>query len=115
MSCIYFSFGTARTIGESAIHDACSAFNTSQLQSERASFQELVRKTLGRRFDSLWADVTDVQVGSGIIYNRLHTSFSPHVCINHLKLEMVNLFLTSIMYLLDLSESFHVGSKHQTS
>lgn len=50
------------TIGESAIHDACSAFNTSQLQSERASFQELVRKTLGRRFDSLWADVTDVQV-----------------------------------------------------
>lgn len=51
-----------KVVGESAIHDACSAFNTSQLQSQRASFQDLVRKTLGRRFGTLWGDVTDLQV-----------------------------------------------------
>lgn len=50
------------SVGESAIHDACSAFNTTQLQSQRASFQDLVRTILGRRFNSLWADVTDLQV-----------------------------------------------------
>ncbi|XP_068673436.1 uncharacterized protein [Montipora foliosa] len=49
-------------VGESAIHDACSAFNTTQFQSQRASFQDLVRTILGRRFNSLWADVTDLQV-----------------------------------------------------
>lgn len=51
-----------KSVGESAIHDACSVFNTTQLQSQRASFQDLVRKTLGRRFETLWADVEDLQV-----------------------------------------------------
>jgi len=51
-----------KSIGESAIHDACSGFNTTQLQSQRASFQDLVRNTLGRRFATLWADVEDLQV-----------------------------------------------------
>jgi len=51
-----------KSVGESAIYDACSKFNTSQLQSQRASFQDLVRSTLGRRFNTLWADVTDLQV-----------------------------------------------------
>ena len=57
-------FPTFRVVGESAIHDSCSAFNTSQLQSQRASFQDLVRKTLGRRFGTLWGDVTDLQVST---------------------------------------------------
>ncbi|CAH3108477.1 unnamed protein product [Pocillopora meandrina] len=51
-----------KSIAESAIHDSCSAFNTTQLQSERASFQDLVRKTIGRRFDNVGADVEDLQV-----------------------------------------------------
>jgi len=51
-----------KSISESAIHDACSSFNTTQLQAERASFQDLVRKTIGRRFDNAWADVEDLQV-----------------------------------------------------
>jgi len=51
-----------KSIGESSIHDACSGFNTTQLQSQRASFQDLVRNTLGRRFSTLWADVEDLQV-----------------------------------------------------
>lgn len=55
-----------RSIAESAIHDSCSAFNTTQLQSERASFQDLVRKTIGRRFDNVGADVEDLQVTSSM-------------------------------------------------
>lgn len=51
-----------RNIGESAVHDACSAFNTTQFQSQRAAFQDLVRRTLGRRFNGVWADVEDLQV-----------------------------------------------------
>ncbi|KAL9982133.1 hypothetical protein ACROYT_G010941 [Oculina patagonica] len=51
-----------KSISESAIHDACSAFNTTQVQTARASFQDLVRKTIGRRFDNVWTDVEDLQV-----------------------------------------------------
>ena len=60
-----------RSVGESAIYDACSKFNTSQLQSQRASFQDLVRSTLGRRFNTLWADVTDLQVNSVTLISKV--------------------------------------------
>ena len=62
--CLFISI--LRSIAESAIHDSCSAFNTTQLQSERASFQDLVRKTIGRRFDNVGADVEDLQVTSSM-------------------------------------------------
>ncbi|XP_022779220.1 uncharacterized protein LOC111320789 [Stylophora pistillata] len=57
----YFLF-ILKSTAESATHDSCSAFNTTQLQSERASFQDVVRKTIGRRFGIVGADVQDLQV-----------------------------------------------------
>ena len=51
-----------RSIAEAAIHDACSSFNTSQFQSQRAVFQELVRNTMAQRYGEVWADITDLQV-----------------------------------------------------
>ena len=51
-----------RNIGEAAIHDACSSFNTTQFQSQRAVFQELVRNTMAQRYGVVGADVTDLQV-----------------------------------------------------
>ena len=49
-------------LGESAIHDACSRFNTSQFQAERGAFQEEVRRRLVNKYDEIACDVTDLQV-----------------------------------------------------
>lgn len=48
--------------GEAALHEACSYFNTSQFQSQRAEFQEFVRTKIIERYDLLYADITDLQV-----------------------------------------------------
>lgn len=50
--------------GEAALHEACSYFNTSQFQSQRAEFQEFVRKKLIERYNILYADITDLQVSN---------------------------------------------------
>ena len=50
------------TSGESAIHDACSQYNTSQFQAERGIFQEDVRKRVVQKYDGVSCDVTDLQV-----------------------------------------------------
>ena len=49
-------------LGESAIHDACSKFNTSQFQAERGAFQEEVRKRLVDKYSKISTAVTDLQV-----------------------------------------------------
>ncbi|XP_021354142.1 uncharacterized protein LOC110450764 isoform X2 [Mizuhopecten yessoensis] len=50
--------------GQSALHESCSQFNTSQFQSERGSFQELVREKLKTRYGELNAGITDLQVSN---------------------------------------------------
>lgn len=50
--------------GESALHEACSQFNTSQFQAERGAFQEAVRAKLQERYEELNADITDLQVSN---------------------------------------------------
>eukprot|EP00923_Selenidium_pygospionis_P054955 GHVN01095805.1.p1 GENE.GHVN01095805.1~~GHVN01095805.1.p1 ORF type:complete len:263 (+),score=26.25 GHVN01095805.1:29-790(+) len=49
-------------LGESALHDSCSQFNTSQFQSERGIFQEDLRTRLVNKYDQIDCDVTDLQV-----------------------------------------------------
>ncbi len=53
---------TSLIAGESAIHDVCSKFNTSQFQAERGAFQEQVRQRLVLKYDQVSCDVTDLQV-----------------------------------------------------
>ena len=53
--------------GESAIHDSCSHFNTSQFQAERGLFQEDLRKRLVDKYNLIDTDVTDMQVGIGMV------------------------------------------------
>ncbi|CAH1788141.1 unnamed protein product [Owenia fusiformis] len=52
------------SVGTASLHETCSLFNTSQLQSERGLFQETVRVTLQERYAELHADVTDLQVNN---------------------------------------------------
>lgn len=46
------------------MYDACSRFNTSQFQSQRATFQENVLTTMNKRFQEVSADLTDLQVSN---------------------------------------------------
>lgn len=46
------------------MYDTCSRFNTSQFQSQRATFQESVLSTMNRRFQEVSADLTDLQVSN---------------------------------------------------
>ncbi|KAJ8320122.1 hypothetical protein KUTeg_001709 [Tegillarca granosa] len=48
--------------GQSALHEACSYFNTSQFQAERGAFQERVRDIIKARYNALHADITDLQI-----------------------------------------------------
>ncbi|KAK3745340.1 hypothetical protein QZH41_018903, partial [Actinostola sp. cb2023] len=48
----------------SSMYDACSRFNTSQFQSQRATFQESVLSTMDKRFKEVSADLTDLQVSN---------------------------------------------------
>lgn len=50
--------------GESALHEACSYFNTSQFQSERGAFQEKVREKIIEKYEVLYCDITDLQVSN---------------------------------------------------
>ncbi|XP_046330071.1 uncharacterized protein LOC124113655 [Haliotis rufescens] len=50
--------------GSAALHEACSLFNTSQVQAERGAFQEMVRQKLRERYDVLKCDITDLQVNN---------------------------------------------------
>ncbi|KAK6166453.1 hypothetical protein SNE40_023140 [Patella caerulea] len=48
--------------GEAALHNACSRFNTTQFQSERGSFQEVVRQQLQKRYTDHLSTIAGVQV-----------------------------------------------------
>lgn len=50
------------SVGESAIHDSCSQFNTSQFQAERGVFQEDLRNRLVNKYNTISTEVTDMQV-----------------------------------------------------
>lgn len=50
--------------GETAIHEACSLFNTTQFQSERGKFQESVGQKLINKYDGLYCDVSEIQVSN---------------------------------------------------
>ncbi|KAL8559132.1 hypothetical protein ACOMHN_046180 [Nucella lapillus] len=53
-----------RNSGSAVIHEACSQFNTSQFQAERGNFQTTLANILKKRFSSMHADVTDLQVNN---------------------------------------------------
>lgn len=53
-----------QTTGESALHEACSFFNTSQFQTERGAFQERVRQQITEKYRVLNCDITDLQVSN---------------------------------------------------
>ncbi|XP_050418875.1 uncharacterized protein LOC126832201 isoform X3 [Patella vulgata] len=48
--------------GEAALHNACSRFNTTQFQSERGSFQGVVREQLQKRYTAHFCTIAGVQV-----------------------------------------------------
>ncbi|KAH3814564.1 hypothetical protein DPMN_143066 [Dreissena polymorpha] len=50
--------------GESALHEACSYFDTAQFQAERVRFQETVRNVTVRKYATLYSDITDLQVSN---------------------------------------------------
>lgn len=51
-------------VGESALHEACSYFDTAQFQSERGKFQEKVRHKVEEKYENLHANITDLQVNN---------------------------------------------------
>ena len=51
-------------MAKSSVHDACSKFNTTQFQSQRAIFQEAVRSHIEQRFNNVSTDITDLQIGN---------------------------------------------------
>ena len=53
-----------RFLARASIHDACSQFNTSEFQTRRSFFQELIYTTMVNRFTDVNADITDLQVSN---------------------------------------------------
>lgn len=51
-------------VGESALHETCSYFDTAQFQSERGKFQEKVRQKVIEKYENLHANITDLQVSN---------------------------------------------------
>jgi len=51
-----------RASGYSAIHDACSQFNTTEFQSRRGAFTEALRSIIVEKYDMVHASITDLQV-----------------------------------------------------
>lgn len=49
-------------VAHSAIHEACSKFNTSQFQTDRGSFQLAVKDILTSKFDKVHTDLNDLQM-----------------------------------------------------
>ena len=52
--------------GESAIHEACSKYNTTEFQAMRQEFQGSVREALSARYQSLSTRIDDLQVNKYI-------------------------------------------------
>ena len=72
-------------IGQSALHESCSYFNTSQFQAERANFQNKVREQIVLRYEELHADITDLQVFKLLVilqYNSKRSFYSDQVNIS---------------------------------
>ena len=55
-------------LGESALHEACSYFDTAQFQSERGKFQEKVREKVIEKYENLHCNITDLQVNISEIF-----------------------------------------------
>lgn len=51
-----------KSVAHSAIHEACSKFNTSQFQTERGSFQIAVKEILIERLGHVFTDIADLQM-----------------------------------------------------
>jgi len=51
-------------LARASIYDACSKFNTSEFQTRRSFFQEVVYTTMVKRFATVNADITDLQVSN---------------------------------------------------
>lgn len=51
-------------LARASIQDACSQFNTSEFQTRRSYFQELVYSIMEKRFTSVNTDITDLQVSN---------------------------------------------------
>ncbi|XP_072031327.1 mitochondrial prohibitin complex protein 2-like [Amphiura filiformis] len=50
--------------GESAIHEACSKYNTTEFQAKRQQFQTSVRELLSARYQALNTTIDDLQVNN---------------------------------------------------
>ncbi|CAD5115415.1 unnamed protein product [Dimorphilus gyrociliatus] len=50
------------SVAQSAVHEACSNFNTSQFQTERGSFQTAVKDILLKRLGEVFTDIADLQM-----------------------------------------------------
>ncbi|XP_038048841.1 uncharacterized protein LOC119722673 [Patiria miniata] len=50
--------------GESAIHEACSKYNTTEFQAARQDFQASVREALSARYQYLSTNIDDLQVNN---------------------------------------------------
>ncbi|KAL5006061.1 hypothetical protein ScPMuIL_017219 [Solemya velum] len=53
-----------RYSGQSALHESCSYFNTSQFQAERGLFQQKVKEKISQRYDGLNCDIKGLQVSN---------------------------------------------------
>ncbi|XP_071791636.1 uncharacterized protein [Asterias amurensis] len=53
-----------RSSGESAIHEACSKYNTTEFQAMRQEFQGSVREALSARYQPLSTRIDDLQVNN---------------------------------------------------
>ena len=56
--------------GESAIHEACSKFNTTEFQARREDFQASVRELLSSRYQALNTTIDDLQVGTNCLSTK---------------------------------------------
>ncbi|XP_022079259.1 uncharacterized protein LOC110973086 [Acanthaster planci] len=53
-----------KSTGESAIHEACSDYNTTEFQALRQNFQNSVREALSARYQYLSTNIDDLQVNN---------------------------------------------------
>jgi len=51
-------------VGVSALHEACSYFNTTEFQASRGEFQRRLEEILKKRYEDLNCDVDDLQVNN---------------------------------------------------
>jgi len=53
-----------KNVGEAAIHESCSRFNTSQFQSERGKFQKHLGDGLLKKYTIVGCETSDIQVNN---------------------------------------------------